>query len=128
MTIHKNYSTELRSFKLAAGTKFDLKTLKSPIIDFFVTLDGATALTGIVFTESLGSVDSVVPLERLVFNINDIENGYIVPNSLVNLFNTTIVPAGGQLNVGIFKSAQHDEIKCSVDCVIHFKSRHDETM
>lgn len=127
MTIHKNYSTAYRSVKVAAGTKFDLKTLSDVPVDFHVTLDGATALTGVVFTESLGSVDNVVPLERLVFNVHDVSNGYIVPNSLTNLFSTTIVPNGGQLNVGVYTSAKHDQIKCSVDCTYHFLGHKDET-
>lgn len=126
MTIHRNNSTSYRSVKVAAGTKFNLKTLKDLPVDFFVTFDGVAALTSVVFTESLGTVDNVVPLERLVFNVHDVSNGYIVPNTLTNLFSTTIVPDGGQLNVGVYTSAKHDEIKCSVACTYHFLGHKDE--
>jgi|GEM_PF-6115422 len=124
--IKKNYSTELRSFKVAAGTKFDLKTLKDVPRDFYVTIDGAAALSNIVFTESKGSTNNIVPLERLIFNIHDVASGYIVPAQLTNVFNTTVVPAGGQLNVGIYTSAQHDEITCSAAVVYNFVCHKDE--
>ncbi|WP_434779265.1 hypothetical protein [Neisseria sp. Ec49-e6-T10] len=113
MSVNASISTELRAKVLAADTAvaIDQSVVKDGFRDFIFIITGTGAAATISEISTVDVTDTVVPLERLVFNNNDLDSGDITLNETNNEFT---IAAGKIVFVGVYLSAYHDQLKASV--------------
>lgn len=124
MSTKTNFATSLRAKALALNTvqpRAMGSTTEGKSEVAFVIAGAQTAVV-ITDTDSVTPAnDAPVPHERLVFNNKDIADGSIVlVDAVAGTFNVT---AAKTVVVGVYESAQHDGIKCSVATTVLASNR-----
>lgn len=120
MSVMKNDAQKFKVVKLAANTPLQFTGVNEMLNVMLVFPDPVTNATITERSSTNSALDTVVPIERLVFNPSQVSNSQLTLDSANKRFTSTASTC-----VGYYVSAYHDKIECSADCIVMISGRED---